>query len=100
MPAQTLGSDWRAHIKKAGKSDTRFPPLGQIKWHRVVLDVRALLLAAVPTLPALACMMKPVACCYLCAIHCHAMGWTDDGLWIREEVVSYLSLHCRRRATR
>ena len=38
--AQTLGSDWRAYTKKAGGTDDRFPPLGQIQWHRVVLDVR------------------------------------------------------------
>ena len=36
---QTLGSDWRMYNKKGSNTDGRFKPLGQIKWHRVVLDV-------------------------------------------------------------
>ena len=36
---QTLGSDWRLYNKKGSNTDGRFQPLGQIKWHRVVLDV-------------------------------------------------------------
>ena len=39
---QTLGSDWRAYTKKAGGDDGRFPPLGQIRWHRIILDVRCI----------------------------------------------------------
>lgn len=42
---QTLGSDWRMYTKKdtkkGGYTDGRFQPLGQIKWHRVILDVSA-----------------------------------------------------------
>lgn len=37
---QTLGSDWRAYTKKAKGTDGKFPPLGQISWHRIILDVR------------------------------------------------------------
>ena len=33
---QTLGADWR---NAAGKTKDRFPPLGAIKWHRIILDV-------------------------------------------------------------
>ena len=36
---QTLGSDWRMYTKKGSNTDGMFKPLGQIKWHRVVLDV-------------------------------------------------------------
>ena len=36
---QTLGSDWRLCNKKGSNTNGRFKPLGEIKWHRVVLDV-------------------------------------------------------------
>lgn len=48
---QTLGSDWRMYTKKGGNTDGRFQPLGQIHWHRVVLDVSACTSQADPTIP-------------------------------------------------
>ena len=45
---QTLGSDWRMYTKKDGNTDGMFKPLGQIKWHRVVLDVSGCTLQAKP----------------------------------------------------
>lgn len=36
---QTLGSDWRIYKNRELNEDKCFRPLGQIKWHRVILDV-------------------------------------------------------------